>query len=225
MDNYKECLPEELSEIVKKFGRNYDGQLINNKLKNISLLTTAIEREIYSCYFLFLEQYTNERVYSNLKNKLIASKYYATFINKQNEEYMITNAFQLSDAIFIESKTVSELLGITSEQYDEFKDDIVEMICHKQILTLLDISDYDYGDSQKLTTSILSQSLLKSSFLFMSDEKFEYIQKLFNEEINSPAHMETHGYDRISKEIIKACFDGASKDKEKIKVKLKNKNS
>ena len=117
---------------------------------------------------------------------------------------------------------VSELLLINKELYRRIKDTIGSAIVNNQIYELLEISDIEYNDIVKASSSVLRQNMMKAAFLFVSDEKINDLNYDFHEYIENNEFNEIQPNHNISSNIIMHSFTSIKDNKSKTQIlKLK----
>jgi len=220
-ENYhdvKKIIPEEMIEILKQIGIPNPDRMLSQSAYSSIKIQNALEIDTINAYLSILEEYIKKEDYRNFRNQLINSKYNITFINKQIEKDMISNNFDISDTLYINSKMIADLYQLDSTIYDVLKDHYIIQIASKQISEVIEIGDMDYSDQNKAITSILRQCLMRASFLLMSDDTISDINYTFHEFIEGEKYIDRHKNDRISEQLIVNCFRSIKKDKNKPNI-------
>ena len=211
-DSIRGILPDEIVEILEQSGIPNAGELVTKIIYNSIELQKAFEKDIFNVFLIFLQDYINNQSYSNFKEYLIRSKYYIAFINKYVEINMRSNKFEMPETFYANAKFVAD-----SNKVDFYLLKNIYGIYEatKQIIEIMEISDLDYSDITKATTSILRQCLMRTSFLLMNDEVISNINFEFHEYIEDKKYLDRHQHDHISKQLVINCFRGIKKDRNK----------
>ena len=93
---------------------------------------------------------------------------------------MVSNNFNIGDTLYVTSQIIGDFNGLDDDAYNLMKDHKFTQLHALQVTELLEISDMDYSDTNKATTSILRQSLLRASFSLMSEESLEEANYIFH---------------------------------------------
>jgi len=170
-DFVKKMIPSDLINTAKELNIPNIDKMLSFSISNSVEIQKAYEKDLYSTYLLFLNDSIKKENNEKIRNNLINSKYNFSFIDKEIEEDMISNNFEVSDDLYLTSRLTADLFCMNLNLYNSLKDSFNSKISMKQIIELLKISDVEYNDFSKKTTSIVRKSLLKASFLMMSDNK------------------------------------------------------
>lgn len=215
---YRVRFPQEVVELADLFNLSSEDSIVISTLNDMASLNFSVERDIYAIYLGILNEYINDDAHKVFRDRLIASKYYCSFVNENNEKEMLENKFDISGPLYLKSRAVADIIKCDGASYQELNNDVSFMIGIDQIVGILEITDLDYGDPVKATSSILRQALLRTTLILMDDSNIEEAQTLFTNTIKSREYNISHPTNKISREIIKECFANICKDKEKPAV-------
>lgn len=216
--NIKKIIPEEVIELLKQLGMPNPDKLASQSAYSNIKIQESLEIDTLNAYLSILQEYIQKEDYRSFRNQLINSKYNITFINKEIEKGMLSNNFDIPETLYINSKMIADLHQVDSNIYDLLKDHYSIQISAKQISEIIEISDMDYSDQNKATTSILRQCLMRASFLLMSDDAISNVNYTFHEFIEGKEYLDRHPNDRISEQLIINCFRSIKKDKNKPNI-------
>lgn len=208
----------ELTNIMTMLGIKVSKIDKKNAICKCITIKNIIENDIYYTFLSFMQRNIEDPKQKMFRENLITAKYNTSFINKEIESYLLTNNFNISTNTYISSDIVSELLLINKELYKRIKDTIGQSIVGNQIYELLEISDVEYSDITKASSSILRQNLMKAAFIFISDEKISDVNYEFHEYIEDKEYQTIHPSHTISENLIKNSFKDIKKNKSKTQI-------
>lgn len=164
-----------------------------------------VDKDLKKTIYTILEEYINDPKYSIVKDKLIYTKYYLSFIFSKSEEYMIRHSFNVPKDTYLLAKMESDNLGdLFTESFDDVKDDFDSDFAIKY-LKKLKILDNETSIFQILLCNVFIRSALAN----MSMERAWEIKEDFDNQIGSKS-------DEIN--LVNKCFEYLNKDKEKVKI-------
>jgi len=216
--NVKEMLPTEIMELMKQLGMPNPDKIVSQAVYSSIEIQKAFEKDILNSYLAFLQEFLQKEEYRNFRSQLINSKYNIAFINKEIENSMISNNFDIPDTLYVNSRFVADLLQMDLDLYKLLKNSYGVKTSTQQISEIIEIGDLDYSDPIKATTSILRQCLMRAAFLLMSDEVISDVNYEFHEFVEDKKYLDRHPNDRISEQLIINCFRSIKKDKNKPNV-------
>lgn len=217
-NNYNELSKlsnKELTNIMIMFGMNKTKNLTSEEIIKRILIKNMIEKDILLVFLVNLQKQINTHNKKTLKNNLIEVKYNLAFINKDIERYLLLNKFNIEESTY--SLSTINLLGIEENIYTLSKDVLSVTITNNQIYELLEISDIDYNNINKVTTVILRECMLNASLTFTSDGMIEEIKATTKEYIENEEYELIHSNNNISKNIIDNCINNIKEKKTKQK--------
>ena len=184
------------------------------EIQTIIELEDAFEKDLLSGYLAILQEYIQNQN-GEIRQQLIHSKYYVSFIYKQIEEDMIANSFVIPSHIYVNSRYVADITSTDLDVYQNLKKNFIIKESKEQILNMLSLKDSDYKSKKNIISSFLIQCLIRSSFLFMDEDIIEEMNYSFHEYIEGKDYLKEHFKDRISEQFIVDCFKAVKKDKNK----------
>ncbi|MBQ9072130.1 MAG: hypothetical protein IJY25_03125 [Bacilli bacterium] len=195
-------------------------ELMENDMKesinNIRVLK-ELQRDIFSSYLLFLQEYILNEQYKCYKNEFIKSKYNLSFVYEKIEKIMLNNNFDINKELYLGSKLVSDILKIDLQVYNYMKDDYSSSFLKDIVFEFIEFKDLDYNDKNKSVSAMLRMCYIRSCLLMVSEQKITDINCELQEYINSEEYLNKHINDTISQNLIKICFDSIEKDRTKVK--------
>ena len=206
-----------MEKYMKTDGFAFDPSL-SKSISNSIKLQEALEVDMIRTYLKLLQEFVDSEKLSVYKDDLIKSKYNIAFINGRVERELINNCFEVPDILQLDSMLVAECADLDMEAYKLITNIFGSKESAGQISELLEFRDSEYKDSNKLIESILRQCLMRSAFLFMSDDSISDIYYEFYEFIEGDNYLKRHPNDRISEQIIISCFKAIQKDRKKTSV-------
>ena len=187
---------------------------ISTSIYRSTSINLAIERDIINSFLVLLQETIDSERNEQYRERLIKTKYNMSFIYRFVEETMIYNKFEIPELLNINSGVIADLTNASPEVYEVLKRHHGVSVATPQIAEILDISDEEYEDPQKVTTSILRQCLLRSTFLIMDEDTLENIHDEYHNFIESKDYLQDHHPgDHISEDAIAKCFRLVNKDK------------
>lgn len=217
-ENIKETLPPDLEKQLKELGLYNDNNFLSKMVDSGTDVLESLELDILNAYLTILEEFIDNKDYNYLKNELINSKYNLSFIKGKIESDMISNNFEVSDTIYINSKFYADLIYLDFKSYNNLRNLYNEENVMNQINNLLEIGDMDYSDNAKICTSVLRQCYIRATLLTMGNDMISKINSKFNKQIKDEKYLQKHQFDRISKQLIENCFNNVEKDREKVSI-------
>lgn len=217
-DSIREMLPNELIELMKQLGMPNPDELVSKAIYSSIELQKAFEKDTFNGFLAFLQEFINKKDYNSFKEHLIRSKYNTAFINKNIEIDMRSNKFEIPETFYANARFIADLIQVDLDLFYVLKNSYGVKESTKQISEIIEMSDLDYGDTTKATTSILRQCLMRASFFLMSDEVISDVNYEFHEFVENKKYLERHQNDHISEQLVINCFRGIKKDRNKPSV-------
>ena len=131
---------------------------------------------------------------------------------------MISNNFVIPKTFYANASLAVDLNQIDLSLFCILKNSYGINESTKQISEIIAISDLDYSDIIKTTTSILRQCLIRSSFLLITDEIVSDMNYKFHKFVESKKYLEKYQTNYISKQLVINCFKGVKRDRNKQRV-------
>lgn len=164
-----------------------------------------VDKDLKKTIYTILEEYINDPKYSIVKDKLIYTKYYLSFIFSKSEEYMIRHSFNVPKDTYLFAKMESDNLGdLFTESFDDVKDDFDSDFAIKYLKKLNSLDN-----ESSIFQILLCNVFIRSALADMSIERAWEIKEDFDNQIGSKS-------DEIN--LVNKCFDNLNKDKEKVKI-------
>jgi len=214
--NYtKNNIPTELLEFIKEYNIPINDNKINKEINNYTQIQLAISNDINLVFLSILQDNLNLWKYSQYKNNLLKSFYSTIFINKNIEEQLINNNFNIDNNVYISSKLINDLLKSNSTIYNIISSILVEPQLDSHISNLLKIKDTEYNYPSINIYSILTECYIRSLLTFLTNERVQYLKKKFHYLTVNPTYSKDN---RNSQEIIINCFKNIKQDKSKKRI-------
>ena len=208
----------EVKKEIEKEGLDLSDEFITHSITSSIRIKNSLECDVFNLYLSLLGESINNDNFKSIKNKLINSKYNFSFINKNIETNLISNNFELDTTLYISSKMIAELQYINPGLYTFFKDSYGVKMLTDQIIEMLKISDDDYVNITKLTTSVLRQNLIKAILLTLNTETIKDIENGYKEIIKKEINTSNSFSNNMSKGLINYCFENIKEEKNKLNV-------
>ena len=212
IDYTKNNIPTELLEFINAHNLSINDNKINKEINNYTKIQLAISNDINLVFLSILQDNLNLWKYSQYKNNLLKSFYSTLFINKNIEEQLINNNFNIDNNVYISSKLINDLLNSNSTIYNIISSILVEPQLDSHISNLLKIKDTEYNYPSINIYSILTECYIRSLLTFLTNERVQYLKKQFHYLIINPTYSKDN---RNSQEIIINCFKNTKQDKSK----------
>ena len=214
--NYtKNNIPTELLEFINAYNIPINDNKINKEINNYTQIQLAISNDINLVFLSILQDNLNLWKYSQYKNNLLKSFYSTIFINKNIEEQLINNNFNIDNNVYISSKLINDLLKSNSTIYNIISSILVEPQLDSHISNLLKIKDTEYNYPSINIYSILTECYIRSLLTFLTNERVQYLKKKFHYLTVNPTYSKDN---RNSQEIIINCFKNIKQDKSKKRI-------
>ena len=137
--------------IIRKIMLSYSEELLKPTLKDISKIISkistepsvitqtewqtnlqeAFEIDIYSFYLYFLEKMLKEITDDNLKERLLASKYYVSMIDKDIEKNLISSSFDIKCPFYFYTEYCKDLYNIPNFYFTLYKKGLSQKYIYK----------------------------------------------------------------------------------------------
>lgn len=204
---------EDLDKLPDSFVYAYYGltdELYLKLLRNKYVVDNVHQEEILKNFLVFVEEIKQDKGNSKYKNELIKVKYDISFNNKNVEQTLLDNNFNMEKPLIYSSNHYLDIVGLEKDIYNLLKDYRGFKLSVNQIDELLRIKDLDYEKEDNQLIALLRNTILRSIFLSLSDECVTHINKQYKEEnISNSEQM------KISKEILLKTFGKIKKDRNK----------
>ena len=217
-EGMKEMLPRDLLDLIEQLGIPNHEAMISQTIYSGVELQKAFEKDTINGFLALLQEEIEKEKNDYYRNSLIGSKYFTSFINKDVEEGLIKNNFEIPRTCYLNSRFVAELTQTDLELYFFLKNTYGVKESVRHILEVLEIKDEDYDNPQKAISSILRQCLIRAIFLLMSDDVISDVNYEFHEFIENKEYIKEHLKDHISEEAVIKCFKAVSNDRSKSYV-------
>lgn len=172
-------------------------------------LKKLVEKDFYSTYITILE----DEIYKNqdLREELIKSKYNTIFINEELESNLILNDFVINKKILLSSESTStQIYEIDREHYSLYKEGLLNLMSNRHLFAM-------YNSKEDNFEQTIRNTMFKS-IVIMSDEKEEFIDKIYSFYDNQPKYSNREKIFGILSNSYEQITNGESKA---IKVKIK----
>ena len=173
---------------------------LDNQLSmKMDKLVGACTKNIFLVYSSFLDEFVRKNNDSELRDRIIAIKYYNSFTKHYMEEVLLNYNFNIPLENYVDVYFVAETLGIDVTECDQIILDSYLVVIEELIDQLMGFVDSDYDDYNKLATIMNSIFMLQACFALLSERDYlvnkdrilEKIEDLINEKNN-----------KIAKEIL-----------------------
>ena len=153
-------------------------ELLDKQLSmKMSKLISTCTKNIFLVYSSFLDEYVRENNNSEIKDRIIAIKYYNSFTKHYMEEVLLDYNFNIPLENYVDVYFVAETLGIDVAECDQIILDSYIVVIEEIIEQLMSFVDSDYDDYNKLAAIMNAIFMLQACFALLSEKDY-----LFNEE-------------------------------------------
>lgn len=215
IDYTKKNIPTELLELLNTYGLPIKNNKTFKEINNYTKIQLAISNDINIIFLSILQENLNLWKYSQYKNNLLKSFYSTLFINKDIEEQLINNNFNMNNNIYISSKLTNDLLKSNSIIYNTITSILVEPQLDLHITNLLKIKDNEYNYPSINIYSILTECYIRSLLTFLTNDRIQYLKQQFHYIINNTTYQKDN---RNSQDTIINCFNNVKYDKSKKRI-------
>lgn len=219
-ERIKKSLSKDLINSMRKLGIPNFQEVIFQAVYSGAELKRAFEKDILVGFLVFLDECVHKLDYQSFKKDLLFVKYNMSFVYKFLENDMVNNKFVVPDVFTFSSTLVRDVTRTDDDFYGSLKDDYGAKASIKQISALLQVSDADYDNGNEMITAILRECMLRSSFLFMSDEALLNLNEEFHDFVESREYLQEYPNNQISEDKIIKCFRSIKRDRNKLVLSL-----
>ena len=219
-ERIKKSLSKDLINSMRKLGIPNFQEVIFQAIYSGAELKRAFEKDILVGFLVFLDECVHKLDYQSFKKDLLCVKYNMSFVYKFLENDMVNNKFVVPDVFTFSSTLVRDVTQTDDDFYVSLKDDYGEKASVMQISALLQVSDADYDNGNEIITAILRECMLRSSFLFMSDEALLNLNEEFHDFVESREYLQEYPNNQISEDKIIKCFRSIKRDRNKLVLSL-----
>lgn len=175
---------------------NYD-EFVNNhilKEETINIFLTNLKEQIEVC--------NKKEEYKKYQEQLIKTKYNISFIHKKNEMNIIENNFNIENIPYIDPIT---LYGYSL--WDEIiKKDYAREIYAFNTCELVNISDDDYDNQEKIIIALLRQANIKTALSLLEEKEQTEIYDGFEKLIKTDKYLSFCPNSKMSELLVKNSF-------------------
>lgn len=164
-----------------------------------------LDKDLKKTIYAILNEYINDPNYLAVKNKLIYTKYYLSFIFNKSEEYMIRHSFDVPKDTYLLAKMESDNLGdLFTESFDDVKDDFNSDFAIKYLKKLNSLDN-----ESSIFQILLCNIFIRAALADMSLERALEIKDDFDNQMSNK---------KVDSKLINKCFNHLNNDKEKVKI-------
>lgn len=174
-----------------------------------------VDRDFKKTVFAILNEYVNDPKYLAIRDKLIYTKYYFSFIFSKSEEYMLRHSFSIPSDTYLLSKMESSNLGdLFTESFDNVKDDFCSDLVVKYINKLI----YQFENMDSILEVVLCKSFIRALLINMSYERIKDLKEDFYYSFNKLDSNLLQNSKYFGWNLVNECFNSINKDREKVKL-------
>lgn len=217
-NNVKELIPDAVMKALDFLGIEDSEQQITSSARNSSELQKSIERDINNSFLFFIQECIDNRDFESIKDRLIQSKYYTSFINKTSEEDMLERRFNAGKDFYLYSRFVADVAKIDMMPYTIIRNHKSTDVLTSQISEMLDNNDEDLDEEENYISFILRQCMARAALLNMDDENINDVNSTFHDYIESLNYKLFHSEDHLGSDAVISCFKAVNRDRSKPSV-------
>lgn len=173
-------------------------------VKSTSLLIDNIEIDTIRIYLNLIKNNSN----LDKKDKILHI-YNLCFINKNLEQELIENKFEIPNEVYITSKLIADANYLKTEDYDYIKDEYTTQNASIQILELLRIKNNQHKNIAYKNLLLFKELFLRANFAMTSDQELENFNYMYNSVLSDALTKDSN----LSEDLITKCFLCIKKDK------------
>lgn len=190
-----------------------DDNAIEDEDNRFRSIYSACNIDLFLVYLSFLQDCIDDESLSSVKDGLIYTKYYNSFINLDLEESLIENKFEVCKVNYAKAYFVSNILlmdkNITEEEILDYYRDAIAVA----LVGLLNIVDLEYDNEDRMVDVISSECMLRASLSMLSNGQYEVLKEGIYKVINDLST----GENGKSVCIVNSIINGRVKDKSMVK--------
>ena len=217
-NNVKELIPDEVMKALEFLGIEDSEQQITSSAINSSELQKSIERDINNSFLFFIQECIDNKDFETIKDRLIQSKYYTSFINKTSEEDMLERRFNAGKDFYLYSRFVADVTKIGIEPYAIVRNHKSTEVLTSQISEMLDNNDEDLDEDENYISFVLRQCMARAALLNMDEESIADVNSTFHDYIESIQYRFFHAEDHLGSDAVISCFKSVNRDRSKPSV-------
>lgn len=202
---------------LPKEKRKYSEQLFTNNLCSLVLCKSDVLHAFLSLLQTFIDKTKNEYYC----DKLIHTKYYLSYLNKDVEETLKDNSFSISQKSLQNADYLYSLNNISTKDFYSAKNKYLMQQASRQLLKIIKVSDLEYKRERESLIVIMRLCFLKAFLLQMDNNHLIETQEIYKKIINQMANLSSFSSNNESKKIIYQIFEDIDKDRKDKIVKIK----
>ena len=212
--NYNNHKTETLN-LLKEIGINIDNEKAIKDINNFSQVELKINEDIYLIFLTILQESLELIKYDKYKNELKQAIYNTCYINKNIENIIINQKFNIPNKIYISSKFINEILITNNKIYNLITNLIVQTQINTHIIEVLKIKDNEYNNSKTNISSIINQCYIRTLLTFLTDDNIYKLNEDFHNLTENPQYIKYQKQNTISEKAIIQCFKNINNDRAK----------
>lgn len=174
-----------------------------------------VDKDFKKTFFTILNEYINDQNYLSVRDKLIYTKYYFSFIFSKSEEYMLRHSFSVPADTYLLSKMESSNLGdLFTESFEDVKDDFCNDLVTKYINILID----QFENMESDLAVIICKTFIRALLINMSYSRVKKLKDDFESSLNRLDSNLLQNSKYFGWNLVNECFNSINKDREKVKL-------
>ena len=203
-------------DAIINFIFNVDTSDLSNEERKIisssSQIVSSLEKDMLTGFLMLISESFNEEKNLNVRNSLIESMYYLSFVNQDVEKSMINSFFESQEYLYVSTKLNANLFQFDTDLYEDFLRNTI----FSKILSLLSILDGQYKSESVITTSVLNECLIRTCLILSEKNSNRYIKEICDLLDNLERNNKLI-YREKSCALIYSCFEKMVQDKNKVR--------
>jgi len=176
-------------------------------------LDNQIEEDFLNTLLKLLDDYLTSDDYENIKKILIKYKYFLSFIFNQIEIKLLANNFNIDTNLYWGSDMIADYYEDDPNALKKIRETYAEEIIYVECDNLINKMLEDMNNSQNYGSAIISQMLIRSALLFVSDFVRDGIEEYIHLELD-----EMDIKNQIVEDIIKNSINKSKLDQQRIRI-------
>lgn len=174
-----------------------------------------VDRDFKKTVFAILNEYVNDQKYLAVRDKLIYTKYYFSFIFSKSEEYMLRHSFSVPNDTYLLAQMESSNLGdLFTESFDDVKDDFCNDFANKYIKMLI----VEFENMNSVVEILMCKIFIRALLINMSYDRIKELKDDFDYSISKIDKKLLQDKNYFGWNLVGECFNSINKDKEKAKL-------
>lgn len=195
------------------FNIDSDGDSLLSDNINYTKMYGICFKNMILLYLSFLQEIINSVAFESVKEKLLNIKYNNSFIYRDVEEILVDFNFDVLRTNYVNLNVFADTLDLENNMGNNIILNCCLNVIKMNIEQLLNISDMDYNNDNKVCLSLNNQCLLRAALSLISERDYYEMEKQIYDEINRCSN----NSNKVSADIVNSILEGRKKDKCRVR--------